>query len=205
MGCGRSRRLRPSLPEAAAAGGRRRPWLPWVIAAAAVLVVGGGGGGVAGIRVGISGGGSTPSTQANSSPATPFHNSSGAAPTTPPAPPPTTTTTMSAAQYQASCTTTMTFGQLSSPNAPQGTCITGQAQVFQFDSNTGPTSMLIDVTNDGCGDWYNVVELQLPNARQDRTSSRTTSFSIGDLSREPTPTRQRLGDRTRCRSSRRLT
>ena len=42
--------------------------------------------------------------------------------------------------------------------------MTGQAQIFQFDSVTGPTAMLIDVTSDAYGLWTNHVELQLPNA-----------------------------------------
>ena len=46
----------------------------------------------------------------------------------------------------------------------QGTCVTGQAQIFQFDSNTGPSAMLVEVTNDGYGLWSDNVELLLPNA-----------------------------------------
>lgn len=58
----------------------------------------------------------------------------------------------------------MTYGEMVSPNAAQGTCLTGQAHVFQYDSNTGATTMLIDVTNDGYGFWSDAVELRLPNA-----------------------------------------
>ena len=73
--------------------------------------------------------------------------------TVPPAP--------TAAQYEASCTNSPAYGELSSPNAAQGTCVNYQAQVFQYDSNTGSTEMLVDVTNDGYGLWTNAVELQL--------------------------------------------
>jgi len=76
-------------------------------------------------------------------------------PTTVPPPP-------TPAQYEASCTNSPAYGALSSPNAAQGTCVNYQAQVFQYDSNTGSTEMLVDVTNDGYGFWSNVVELQLP-------------------------------------------
>ena len=76
--------------------------------------------------------------------------------------PPTTTTTLSQAAYEASCTNQMTYGQLVSPNVTQGICITGQAQIFQYDSVTGSSDMLVDVTNDGYGLWTDIVELQLP-------------------------------------------
>ena len=56
----------------------------------------------------------------------------------------------------------MSYGQLVSPNAAQGTCVTSQAQVFQYDSITGTAEMLVDVTNDGYGFWSDIVDLQLP-------------------------------------------
>ena len=58
----------------------------------------------------------------------------------------------------------MSYGQLSSPNVVLGTCVTSQAQIFQFDSITGPSAMLVAVTNDGYGLWSDHVELLLHNA-----------------------------------------
>ena len=83
---------------------------------------------------------------------------------TPPPTPEPTPTPLTPAQYKAGCTTSMSYGQLSSPNVVQGTCVTGQAQIFQYDSNTGPSMMLVDVTNSGYGYWSDHVELLLPNA-----------------------------------------
>ncbi len=145
----------------------------WAAGVASVVVVAGI---VAGVVVGLRGGGGTSSQRRLVRAASGCENqvqgcggpspTEPAAPNPPATPPPSTTTstTLSPAQFEATCTTTMTFGQMSSPDAPQGTCITGQAQVFQFDSNTGPTSMLIDVTNDGYGFWSDAVELELPSA-----------------------------------------
>jgi hypothetical protein len=79
----------------------------------------------------------------------------------------TTTTTVppeSPAQYEAACTNTPVYGQLTSPTAQTGLCVTYQAEVFQYDTNTGPTEMLVDVTNDGYGLWTDVVELLLPQS-----------------------------------------
>jgi len=83
--------------------------------------------------------------------------------TTTTAPPPTTTTT-SPSQFEASCTNSPAYGALSSPNAQIGVCVTYQAQVFQYDSRTGTTEMLVDVTNDGYGVYTDTVELQLPQS-----------------------------------------
>jgi hypothetical protein len=80
--------------------------------------------------------------------------------------PATTTTTTppeSPAQYEAACPSP-TYGALSSPNAQQGMCVTYQAQIFQYDSNTGTTTMLVDVSNDGYGDWSDLVQLILPQS-----------------------------------------
>jgi hypothetical protein len=84
-------------------------------------------------------------------------------PTTTTVPPPTTTTT-SPAQYEAACTNAPTYGALASPNAQTGTCVTFEAQIFQYDTRTGTTEMLVDVTNDGYGLWTDTVELQLPQS-----------------------------------------
>jgi hypothetical protein len=81
--------------------------------------------------------------------------------------PATTTTTAppeSPAQYEAACTNSPTYGALTSPNAQTGVCVTFEAQVFQYDTNTGTTEMLVDVTNDGYGDWSDLVELILPQS-----------------------------------------
>jgi len=78
--------------------------------------------------------------------------------------PPTTTTTQSPAQYEAGCTGSPPYGQLTSPNAPSGTCVTYQANVFQYDTNTGKNDMLVYVTNSGYGLWTNIVELKLPSS-----------------------------------------
>jgi hypothetical protein len=43
------------------------------------------------------------------------------------------------------------------------TCVRSDAQVFQFDTNTGNTSMLVYITNDGDGDWENLVWVNLAN------------------------------------------
>jgi hypothetical protein len=79
--------------------------------------------------------------------------------------PATTTTTAppeSPAQYEAACTNSPTYGALASPNAQIGVCVTSEAQVFQYDANTGTMEMLVDVTNDGYGDWSDLVKLTLP-------------------------------------------
>lgn len=79
----------------------------------------------------------------------------------------TTTTTAppeSPAQYEAACTAAPAYGQLTSPNAQTGLCVTFEAQVFQYDSRTGTTEMLVDVTNDGFGLWTDAVELKLPQS-----------------------------------------
>jgi hypothetical protein len=75
----------------------------------------------------------------------------------------TTTPPESPGQYEAACTSP-TYGALSSPNAQTGVCVTYQAQVFQYDSNTGANEMLVYVTNDGYGDWSDLVELILPQS-----------------------------------------
>lgn len=78
-------------------------------------------------------------------------------------PPPTTTTT-SPGQYEAACTNSPEYGALTSPNAQTGVCVTYEAQVFQYDANTGTTEMLVEVTNDGYGVWQDLVELTLPQS-----------------------------------------
>jgi hypothetical protein len=83
--------------------------------------------------------------------------------TTTTAPPPTTTTT-SPSQYEASCSNSPAYGALTSPNAQEGLCVTYEAQVFQYNSDTGTTEMLVDVTNDGYGLWTDIVELRLPQS-----------------------------------------
>lgn len=50
------------------------------------------------------------------------------------------------------------------PAAMSGTCVTYTAQVFQFDSVTGPTHLLVYVTNEGYGVWDNIVEVHLSDA-----------------------------------------
>jgi hypothetical protein len=50
------------------------------------------------------------------------------------------------------------------PASLKGTCVSYEAQVFQFDSNTGPTQMLVAITNEGLGIWDNVVEVELAKA-----------------------------------------
>lgn len=105
--------------------------------------------------------GSSDTTQPPTSPA------SGSAATTTPTSPPTTaapTTTTSPAQYEASCTGSPSYGQLDSPNAPNGQCVTYQAKVFQYDTTTGANVMLVDVTNDGYGLWTDVVQLNIPDS-----------------------------------------
>ena len=47
------------------------------------------------------------------------------------------------------------------PSALRGTCVSGQAQVFQFDSATGTSNLLMDVKNLGYGSWTNEVWVQL--------------------------------------------
>ncbi|MGH9044105.1 MAG: hypothetical protein ACRDVP_04585 [Acidimicrobiales bacterium] len=73
-----------------------------------------------------------------------------------------TTLPMSPPQYEAMCTASPNYGTLSSPNTLPGACVTYQAQVFQYDANTGANSMLVYVTNDGDGFWSNLVQLLLP-------------------------------------------
>ncbi len=44
------------------------------------------------------------------------------------------------------------------------TCVHTTAQVFQFDTNTGNTHMLIEITNQGAGFWTNLVWVTLAKA-----------------------------------------
>jgi len=76
----------------------------------------------------------------------------------------TTSPPQTPAQIEATCTASPSYGDLTSPNAQSGVCVTYQAQIFQYDSNTGKNEMLVDVTNDGYGDWSNTVELQIPDS-----------------------------------------
>ena len=75
---------------------------------------------------------------------------------------PTTTTTP--AQYEAGCTQSPSYGDLTSPNAQPGVCVTYQAQVLQYDQNTGKNEMLVFISNDGSGLWSDEVELKLPDS-----------------------------------------
>lgn len=102
------------------------------------------------IIIGIVGGGAATSQQPTPTPPTPTQHP--------------TSTPLTPTQYKAACTTSMSYAQLSSPNVVQGTCVTGQAQIFQYDSVTGPSMMRVDVTNGGYGYWSGSVELILPNA-----------------------------------------
>jgi hypothetical protein len=80
--------------------------------------------------------------------------------------PPTTTTVPqeSPGQYEAACTAAPPYGALASPTAQTGVCVTYQAQVFQYDANTGTTEMLVYVTNDGDSIWQDLVKLSLPQS-----------------------------------------
>ena len=49
------------------------------------------------------------------------------------------------------------------PTGLAGQCITYQAQVFQYDSWTGLTTMLVNVTNP-YGYWEDTVQVDLPSA-----------------------------------------
>lgn len=81
---------------------------------------------------------------------------------------PTTTTITTPAQtqaaFEASCQS-LPYAELANdPDSLSGTPVTYQALVFQYDSNTGPELMLVDVDTDGAGDWSDPVEIDLPSA-----------------------------------------
>lgn len=77
----------------------------------------------------------------------------------------TTTTALShltQAQYEAQCTASPGYSKLSNKKTANGTCVTYQAEVFQYDVRTGFAVMLAAVTEHSAGHWGNIVDLQLP-------------------------------------------
>ena len=83
--------------------------------------------------------------------------------TTTTAVPTTTTTSLPADVYKAACQTMPYANFVKDPASMAGQCITYQAQVFQYDSRTGLTTMLVDVTNND-GYWADTVQVDLPSA-----------------------------------------
>lgn len=63
------------------------------------------------------------------------------------------TRTVSEAAYKASAQAVGYDELVKDPDALAGTVVHFKAQVFQFDTNTGPNSMLVSVTNQGYGFW----------------------------------------------------
>ena len=65
----------------------------------------------------------------------------------------------------ASCSDQMPYVQLvKDPDALKGKCITEKGQVFQYDTNTGLTSMLVSIVDLGYNTWTDNVLIRLPNA-----------------------------------------
>ena len=65
----------------------------------------------------------------------------------------------------ASCSDQMPYVQLvKDPDALRGKCITEKGQVFQYDTNTGLTSMLVSIVDLGYNTWTDNVLIRLPNA-----------------------------------------
>jgi len=100
--------------------------------------------------------------------------------TTPPGATTTTTTTAPApptpAQFEASCSELMPYSELDQGlDSLDGVCITEQAQVAQYDSQTGTTTMLVNVTDDGGGNWSGLVAVNLASASQG------TGITEGDI------------------------
>lgn len=53
----------------------------------------------------------------------------------------------------------MPYNQLvKNPASIAGTCVDYKAEVFQFDSNTGPASLLVETTQDSYGVWSGIVQ-----------------------------------------------
>ncbi len=55
------------------------------------------------------------------------------------------------------------------PNALKGKCITEEGQVFQYDTATGLTSMLVSIDDLGDNIWTDNVWVNLPNAKMGKS------------------------------------